>query len=93
MPIYQLSLAADERLSDIYTYSLNNWGLETAKEYFRGLHDCFQFLAENPKAGRPFHEFRRHEFRSHIIFYQEERDKIIISLIYHKAQNIDGLIF
>ncbi len=73
MAVYKLSAKADADLAGIYEYTILNFGLVQAREYFLGLHEHFATLAENPMQGRVAQEFaptlRRFEYQSHIVFY------------------------
>ena len=86
---YKLSEDAYSVLENIYEYSLLNFGEQTADEYYLSLHQSFQLVADQPKLGREFHEFRRHEHRSHVFFYIITDYGILIVNIYHQKENID----
>jgi toxin ParE1/3/4 len=52
MAAYSLSEKAVSDLDGIYEYAILNFGLEQARAYLLGLHECFQILADNPGIGR-----------------------------------------
>ena len=73
MAAYSLSSKAAADLSQIYEYTILNFGLKKAREYLTGLHARFESLAANPMQGRSAIELspglRRLEFESHVVFY------------------------
>ena len=46
MTIYHLAEAAACRLDEIYDYTADNWGDAQADIYIRGLHACFESIAQ-----------------------------------------------
>lgn len=87
---YRLSEEADRRLAEIYRYSLETFGEQQADKYFNSLHDVFGTLARHPELGRPFHEYRRHEHQSHVIFYKPDASGILIVRVLHHREEADG---
>ena len=87
---YNLSLRAIEKLDKIYEYSIENFGEHQADKYYFSMHDAFDLLAQQPKLGRIFRRYRRHEHAEHIIFYKELNDGILIVEVLHKHEDIDG---
>jgi len=88
MPGYRLSILADAKLVEIYRYSVENFGLAQARKYVGSLHDTFVRLAEHPRLGRPWRDWRRHEHAEHVIFYEIVDDGIFIVRIFHHRENI-----
>jgi toxin ParE1/3/4 len=71
----------------IYEYTILNFGLEQARAYLLGLHECFQILADNPGIGRSPAQFagesRHHEYQSHIILHiPEEQGAMIVRALH-----------
>lgn len=67
MAHYQLTHKAESEIEGIYEYSLLNFGLQVAKTYIAGLHDCFLMLPAdgtvaktNPRL-KPYEAFRTKE--------------------------------
>ena len=91
MADYQLTDRANAELDQIYEYSILNFGLKKAREYFGGFHDCFAILAENPRMGRDYSHvktgIRRHEYESHSIYYSITDTGILIVQVLHKNQD------
>jgi len=79
---YTLSRKADQDVSRIYEYSIENFGLDQAIDYLLALHNRFELLAENQQIGRTQNGLqeglRRFEFKRHVIFYTEDKKDILI---------------
>ena len=73
MAAYRLSGKAEADLDGIYEYTIASFGLAQARDYLNGLHERFRRLAEQPLLGRDAPRIspglRRHEHRSHVVFY------------------------
>lgn len=91
MGIYKLSKDASQKLEEIYEYSLSNFGIDKADEYYYSLHETFSLLSDQPHLGRKFHEFYRHEHGFHVFFYQVTNYGILILHIFHQKQNISDM--
>ena len=89
MAVYKLSDDASEKLSSIYEYSILNFGEQKADEYYMSIHKTLELLAEQPKLGRKFHEFRRHEHGYHIFFYKKTEYGILVLHILHQQEDIE----
>ena len=89
MPVFFLSPAAEEGLLDISAYTLRTWGERQADRYLSELENCCRKLAANPLMGRPCDDIssglRRIEQGSHVIFYRQKSDGILISRILHRS--------
>lgn len=77
-PSCRLTRAADSALADIYRHGIETFGLRQAQDYLLGLHDAFEMLVRFPETGGVFHEFRRHEHVSHVIFYEIDAGSVVI---------------
>ncbi len=89
-PSYRLSRAADAALDDIFRRGVREFGLRQAQDYLLGLHEAFEMLVQHPEAGRPFHEFRRHEHASHVVFYEVEDGVIIIVDLVRTGRDLEA---
>lgn len=91
MASYNLSKIADADLDQIYEHSILEFGLGKAQEYFLGLHNSFSLLADNPLMGRDVSHikegYRRHEYKSHSVYYTVKDFDILIVKILHKHQD------
>ena len=87
MAAYSLSEKAVSDLDGIYEYTILNFGLEQARAYLLGLHERFQILADTPGIGRSATQLapnlRRHEYQSHIIFYNPTETGVLIVRVLH----------
>lgn len=87
---YKLSKSADQKLEEIYEYTFLHFGEVQADQYYFKLHETFVFLSTQPRIGRAFFDYRRHEHESHVIFYKIEEDFILIVKILHEREEIEG---
>ena len=94
MPSYQLSNAAGEDLSDLYSYSYFEFGEHRADAYFESLEDCLRRLADNPKLGMDVSGIRQGYFRfvhqQHSVYYKRSRSGIFIVRILGPGMSTDG---
>jgi plasmid stabilization system protein ParE len=56
MRTYDLSLAAEEDLRDIWSYTYGAWGIEQAKRYFDQIEACCDAVGEGRARSRSFNE-------------------------------------
>jgi toxin ParE1/3/4 len=94
---YRLSVRADSKLVDIYTFTEATFGRYQADAYQSGFERTFGLLADFPRMGGDASElragFRRFRFQSHVIFYTEEPYGVLIREIFHARQDLrKGLI-
>jgi toxin ParE1/3/4 len=82
MATYQLTNKAESEIERIYEYSILNFGLQVARDYISGLHDCFELLADHQSWGSDYSfiasGLMRYEYRSHSIYYQLNDEGILI---------------
>jgi toxin ParE1/3/4 len=92
MPGYRLSTKAAADIRALHEYTIEEFGLEQARVYLRGLAQRLEQLAQTPNIGRRVIELaarlRRADYQSHMIFYIVEPDGILIVRVLH--QNIDA---
>ena len=71
MATYRLSSKAEWEVDEIYAYSVENFGVEIAKDYVARLHERLRLLADHPGWGRDYGHIepglRRYEHQSHSI--------------------------
>ncbi len=91
---FDLSRAAEADLLHIYRTGFELFGFEQAERYQDGLERTFAFLAEFPRAARLRPELNRdtraHPYRSHIVFYRIDGDRIVIQRIRHSREDWIG---
>ena len=97
MARFRLSQLAQSQIRAIGRYTEREFGLYQAKAYHAGLERTFGLLADFPKMGADASELlvgaRRFRFQTHIIFYAEEADGVLIRAVFHAAQNIRRELF
>ncbi len=97
MPTYRISRQAAHDLQAIYRHSRRSWGRDQAAKYASQLKQCFTMLAHQPRAGRTRPELHPPGLRSfpqgsHIVFYQQEQNGILIVRVLHAHQDIVTLM-
>jgi len=92
MENYRLTKKADSDLSSLYEYGVLHFGLTQAQDYVIGLYDRFQILGKNPLFGRNADELtpklRRSEYQSHVIFYMNDNDGLLIVRILREEMDL-----
>lgn len=90
---YDLTLAAENDLRGILTYTLKEWGPDQLKRYQLGLTAKLEAIASNEVVERRFSEnlptvlIAKYEY--HFIFYTvENRDRPPVLAILHEKQDI-----
>jgi toxin ParE1/3/4 len=95
--VYKLSPRAETRLLEIEAYTATAFGEYQADAYITGFQKSFELLANFPLVGRSADElrpgYRRYRFQSHIIFYTQEADHILIRAIVDAAQDLGPNLF
>jgi len=70
---YTLRQLAKNDLEEIWLYTLQQWGVEQADKYIRGLISRFSWLTENSQIGKHRDDIKQGYYSfpegSHIIFY------------------------
>jgi toxin ParE1/3/4 len=94
---FRLTPRAAADLEAIADYTIERWGLEQLEIYLRSLNNRFEWLAENPFAGRDRNDvdagYRSFPEGSHVIFYVVGDDCVIIIGIPHKSMDIGPDLF
>jgi toxin ParE1/3/4 len=90
---FVLSPAAQADLSDIWDYSVKNWGRVQAERYVLGIRDACQALADGSRTGRAVDAIRRGYRRlavgSHLLFYRVGPAGVIeVVRILHRRMDI-----
>jgi toxin ParE1/3/4 len=85
----RLSAAAEEDLLNIGAFTLRTWGERQTERYLNALEGACRQLAANPLLGRRCDEIsaglRRMEQGSHVIFYREKSDGILVVRFLHRS--------
>ena len=85
----RFSRRAESDLQAIDDYTIQNWGEGQADLYLKQIHLFCMHLAETPNMGRLWNRQRpglhRIEQGSHVIFYRQTRDGVLITRILHRS--------
>ena len=92
---YELSLAADSDIEEIFEYTEKEFGFEQAVKYVLAFENVFTDLIESPELGRNRDEIK-FELRSlvkesHVVFYRILEDRIRIIRVLHESRDIKRL--
>ena len=94
---FRLTPRAAKDLDAIADYTSEEWGPAQMEEYLQSLHGRFEWLAENPLAGRERNDvhpgYRSFPEGSHVIFYIISDDDVDIIGIPHKSMDIGPDLF
>lgn len=94
MAVYKLSIEAENDLENIYFTSVLMFGLRQADEYYDGLIERFQFIADAPllypDVSHIREGYRRSVYEAHSIYYRIESEHIFIVRIIQK-QDASGI--
>lgn len=87
------STKAEEDLTDIWIYSLQEWGIEQADRYLDELNVGFTRLAAHPRLGKSRDELRPGYFsivlNEHIAYYVIHRTVVRIVRVLHSQMDPD----
>ncbi len=89
MATFRFSARAETDLHSIAKFTQDKWGEKQAKKYVRELRECCALVAMTPAIGRISAQgrwtVRRMEKESHVIFYRETAEGILVQRILHKG--------
>lgn len=96
---YKLTEQADTDIANLIRWGAKGFGLPTAERYAEGLNRVLGLLGEQPRMARLRHEFRppfrAHPYQSHMIFFRESGDGILVFRVLHGSADwhrlLDGL--
>jgi toxin ParE1/3/4 len=76
-------------IDEIWTYSVERWGVERAHRYLGGIHAVIEKAAENPRLGRPSHSnYFKILAGSHVVIYRVLGEEIGIVRVLHQTTDI-----
>ena len=94
MGVYKLSNKTEIDLAEMYEFGIYKLGLPQAQQYFYGMHEAFNLLAENINLGRDASEFiadlKRFSFKAHTIFYLQTTSGIFILRVLSQRMDYDS---
>ena len=89
---YGLTPRAAADIDLIADYTIETWGLAQLETYLQGLYNRFEWLADNPFAGRERNDvhpgYRSYPEGRHLIFYIVNEDYVDIIGIPHKSMDV-----
>ena len=92
---YELSPEADQDISEIFDYTVDEFGIDQAVSYVSQFDVLFEQLVDNSELGRKRLEIRA-ELRSitqesHVVFYRILKDRIRIVRVLHGSRDLPKL--
>jgi toxin ParE1/3/4 len=91
---FRLTPRAAADLDAIADYTIETWGLAQLEIYLMGFNNRFQWLADNPLAGRDRSDvhpgYRSYPEGSHVIFYIINDDQVDIIGMPHKSMDVSA---
>ena len=93
MAKYNLTNEAVGALTNIWNYTFDKWSEKQADTYYKMLLENCQYIADNPKIGKPYEDIKKNIFglkaNSHIIFYRKMNEKPVeITRILHERMDL-----
>lgn len=95
MSRWLLTISALADMREIYSYGEEAWGGRQARWYAEYLYERFDGLARFPGMGRHRPELRDQlrsiPYGSHVVFYMQWTDRVVIARVLHGAMDFDEL--
>ncbi|WP_424930696.1 type II toxin-antitoxin system RelE/ParE family toxin [Amaricoccus tamworthensis] len=95
MKTYDLTLAAEEDLREIWHYTYETWGLDQAEKYFDQIEACCEAVGEGRARSRYFNELpndvRIHRCEHHYIVWLAGERPIIIAILHERIDFVQRL--
>ncbi|MBI1220956.1 MAG: type II toxin-antitoxin system RelE/ParE family toxin [Rhodobacteraceae bacterium] len=95
MKTYDLTLAAEEDLRDIWRYTYETWGLDQAETYFDQIEACCEAVGDGRAPSRSFKELpddvRVHRCEHHDIVWLAGERPIIIAILHERMDFVRRL--
>ena len=89
---FRLTPRALADVEAIAAYTLEQWGARQMADYLLALNRRFEWLAENPSAGRARNDvhpgYRSFPEQSHVIFYVVSEEHVDIIGVPHKTMDV-----
>lgn len=89
---YELSIQADQDISNIYDYTYSEFGDDQAVAYLADLETILLKLVDYPELGRERPEIRvglrSFSYRNHVIFYRIRETHIRIVRVLHGSRDL-----
>ncbi|WP_416237369.1 type II toxin-antitoxin system RelE/ParE family toxin [Sulfitobacter sp. F26204] len=79
-------------LDGIWAYSVENWGTDQAQTYFRGIQRVLDRLIDGTgislSAENVLERCRKVRVASHVVYFQEDSDEIVVIRILHQRMDV-----
>lgn len=86
-----LTKKAENDLTQIANYTLQNFGYEQAEHYYSSLTNTLEILTTQPNLGQNFSHIKvglkRFVFKHHSIYFLAEKDRLVIYRILNQKQD------
>ncbi|MFT5744447.1 MAG: toxin ParE1/3/4 [Paracoccaceae bacterium] len=95
MQSYDLTLAAEEDLRDIWRYTYETWGFEQAETYFDRIEACCEAVGDRRTRAKTFDRLpdgvRIHRCERHYIVWLEEDRPVVIAILHERMDFVQRL--
>lgn len=93
MTVYRLKPRAARDISEIWDYTLKQWGLRQTEIYLAQIRTCFELVAGEPDIGRKCDDirlgYRKILVGSHVIFYRLQGSNVEIIRVLHQKMDLE----
>ena len=91
---YMFTNEAVKDLEEIWSYTKQIWSIVQADRYYSLIIDEIEFISSNPLLVRSIdyikEGYRSTKVKSHIIFYKQEKDAIVVVRILHQRMDTEN---
>ena len=95
MQSYDLTLAAEEDLRDIWRYTYETWGFEQAETYFDRIEACCEAVGDRRTRAKTFDRLPDgvpiHRCERHYIVWLEEDRPVVIAILHERMDFVQRL--
>ena len=95
MKTYDLSLAAEEDLRNIWCYTYDTWGVDQAEKYFNQIEACCEAIGNGCARSKSFNELpndvRIHRCEHHYVVWLDVERPIIIAILHERMDFVQRL--
>jgi toxin ParE1/3/4 len=91
---FELSELALEDIDSIWEYTLLNWSISQAENYYKEIFNTIELICTNPKIGISLNEVksshRKRLVGSHMIVYKVQNEIVFVDRVLHQRMDIDS---
>ena len=95
MRTYDLSLAAEEDLRNIWRYTYDTWGVDQAEKYFNQIEACCEAVGNGRARSKSFNELpndvRIHRCEHHYVVWLDVERPIIVAILHERMDFVQRL--